>query len=165
MILSGLSCAIQERPLMSDTATKELQSAEGLIGSPVPLPSYLPSGHKVQRILDPELGDYYIEDYGTVQLWKVTLLISDREIKGHIGREMLEWVNGEIGLFKVAGRRGIQLDLVQWRGHPFSLAALSGIYKPGQKAPPPRELFKGEKGYIELIDGCYRIIWGWPSLD
>jgi hypothetical protein len=164
IVCGSFSCAKEEPAPISETGAKELEEAISIVGSPLPLPGALPSGYKIQRVLLPEKSDYYIEGYGTKGFWRVTLIISDKEIEGPISQSMLEWVNEKVGLFEVAGKHGIQLDLVHWESYPYSEKAYTGVSLP-QEPPPPEKLFDGTKGYLEAIEGCYFIRWNLPNWD
>jgi hypothetical protein len=63
-VRGSFSCAKQEAALISRIGAKELDRAVEIMGNPIPLPSYVPQGYQIQRVLIPEKGDYYMEGYG-----------------------------------------------------------------------------------------------------
>ena len=84
MMCCGLGCA-EKRGTMPARPISEVSSEEAgeIIGRPIPVPSYLPSDYKIQRIfIKEEVGSS-----GEITHRKVILLISNSKIEGKIGTD------------------------------------------------------------------------------
>lgn len=83
----GLGCAqkkdITHGHLISEVTEVTLEEAADTIGRPISLPSYLPSNYKVQRMFIQVQESVGVTGTKFTRI-KVTLLISDRNIKGKV---------------------------------------------------------------------------------
>jgi hypothetical protein len=147
LILAGcLSCVKEEPAPMSELGAKELQAATEVVGSAIPLPSYLPPGYKTQQVRPPEKGPYFGEREPVYEPFWLDILISDREIKGSWWEIEAQWV---------PDRHCIGLRIVLWAGHPLPSYAYDDF-------PPPErgEHFDGIKGHFwQISDDSGRDAW------
>ncbi|MBN2074239.1 MAG: hypothetical protein JW762_01680 [Dehalococcoidales bacterium] len=135
---------------MTEPAEDELAAIENDTGISVPLPDYLPDGYLIQRILNPDDRDCYIDsESGTVEFPVITLIIGDREIEGYINYDMLLVENDRSGLLEVAGENALQIDIVCWQSYPFSWESYLGA--PDLELPPEKKISDGITGYSDKM--------------